>query len=119
MLKRFPYPTRRCIMVGKKVVSVVLLMVLVLTAIPLNGFAVPVNKAIASDPAAVDAAIEAMNLPDMPDEVAAELRGEFWSQVFVGGVLLTIAYLHYKWVTDPQWVLNNPIARMLWNEIRN
>lgn len=76
MLKRFPYPTRRCIMVGKKVVSVVLLMVLALTAIPLNGFAAPVNKTIAGDPAAVDAAIEAMNLPDMPDELAAELRGE-------------------------------------------
>lgn len=63
-------------MVGKRVVSVVLLMVLALAVTPLNGFAAPVNKAIAGDPAAVDAAIEAMNLPDMPDEVAAELRGE-------------------------------------------
>lgn len=76
-------------MVGKKVVSVVLLMALALTAIPLNGFAAPVNKAIASDPAAVDAAIEAMNLPDMPDEVAAEFRGEGW--YILAGYALQIA----------------------------
>lgn len=63
-------------MVGKKVVRVVLLlMVLALTAIPLNGFALPVNKDIAGDPKAVLADIEAMNLPDMPQELADQLRG--------------------------------------------
>lgn len=103
----------------RKFFGIVLCAVMVLTALPLQSFAGAVDKKTAADPAAVLAQIEAMNLPEMPKELATELRGQFWPQIFAGGVLLTIAYLHYKWVTDPQWVLNNPTARMLWNEIRN
>ncbi|MDZ4286053.1 MAG: hypothetical protein U1A23_03935 [Candidatus Sungbacteria bacterium] len=103
----------------RKFVGVVLCAVMVLTALPFTSFAGEVDRKTAADPAAVLAQIEAMNLPDMPEELADGLRGGFWPQIFAGGVLLTIAYLHYKWVTDPQWVLNNPIARTLWNEIRN
>lgn len=97
----------------------VLCAVMVLTALPLSSFAGAVDHKTAADPIATLAKIEAMNLPDMPQELADQLRGGFWPQIFVGGVLLTIAYLHYKWVTNPQWVLNNPAARMLWDEIRN
>ena len=48
------------------------------------------------------------------------VRGEAWpAVVLAGGTIAMIAYLHYKWVTDPQWIMNNPSARTLWNEIRN
>ncbi len=65
-------------MVGRKAVSVVLSVVVFLAAIPVAGLAASVNREIASDPAKVLAEIEAMNLPDMPDELAMELRGEFF-----------------------------------------
>jgi hypothetical protein len=48
------------------------------------------------------------------------VRGEGWPAVILaGGTLVMIAYLHYKWATDPQWIMNNPSARTMWNEIRN
>lgn len=62
-------------MVGRKAVSVVLSVVVFLAAIPVAGLAASVNREIASDPAKVLAEIEAMNLPDMPDELADQLRG--------------------------------------------
>ena len=65
-------------MVGRKAVSVVLSVVVFLAAIPVAGLAASVNREIASDPAKVLAEIEAMNLPDMPNELATELRGEGW-----------------------------------------
>ena len=51
----------------------------------------------------------------MTEAEMAEVRGEFWPAVVIGGALITYAYLNYKWVTDPEWVVNNPAAWELWN----
>lgn len=73
-----------------KIVSLVLCATVVLaTAVPLTASAEPVRWDIASDPAKVIAEIEAMNLPDMPDELAAELRGEGYYVLY--GYLLQLA----------------------------
>lgn len=65
-------------MAGRKFVSIVLCVMITLAAVPLTGFAGEVDKKTAADPAATLAQIEAMNLPEMPDDLAQELRGEKW-----------------------------------------
>lgn len=72
-----------------------------------------VNHTLASNSEAVMAELEGISAPDVSDEVAAEVRGEFWVQVAVGWVFLTTAYVYYKWITDPQWVINTPGASTL------
>ena len=62
----------------RKFVGVVLCAVFVFTAIPLTSFAGEVDRKTAADPVAVLTQIEAMNLPEMPEELAAELRGGQW-----------------------------------------
>lgn len=57
----------------RRVVSYAAILVV---AIPLAVFAAPVDRETAADPAATLATLEAMNLPEMPEELAAELRGE-------------------------------------------
>lgn len=72
-----------------------------------------VDRVLASDPEAVLAELESISAPHVPDEIAAEVRGEFWVQIAVGWVFLTTAYVYYKWITDPQWVINTPGASTL------
>lgn len=76
---------------------------MVLAAIPLTSFAGEVDRKTAADPVAVLAQIEAMNLPEMPVELADQLRGEglenipgilYWSWA-VYGVPLSINLAAY------------------------
>ncbi|MFH1564572.1 MAG: hypothetical protein ABIC82_01855 [bacterium] len=45
-------------------------------------------------------------------DVALEnVQGEVvWVAIMAGVSLVAIACLYYKWVTDPQWVINTPAA---------
>lgn len=94
-----------------KIVPWVLCVAIVLATVvapPLTASAEPVRRDIASDPAKVIAEIEAMNLPDMPDEVAAQLRGEGWFDFLVG-----IAKIQgIKWITNS--VLNSLAEKYGW-----
>jgi hypothetical protein len=63
---------------------------------------------------------DALGFEVLSREELESVRGEGWPAVILaGGTLVMIAYLHYKWATDPQWIMNNPSARTMWNEIRN
>lgn len=62
---------------SRKNVLCLALAVCLLTSLPVVATAAEVNKNLASNPAAVLNEINSMNLPSMPDEMAAELRGKF------------------------------------------
>lgn len=62
-------------------VAGVLCAALVLAVLPLHSFSAEVDKKTAADPTAVLADIEAMNLPDMPEEFADQLRGGGWFEL--------------------------------------
>ena len=73
--------TRRQVMqffqkVGPVVVVGALVVLLLFSALPVS--AAPPNRALAAKPAAVLQAIDAANLPDVPDKVAAEMRAKGW-----------------------------------------
>jgi hypothetical protein len=88
--------TVRCIskVIGR-VISVTLCAAIILTAIPLTSFAGEVDYNTAADPAAILAKIEAMNLPDMPDRLAEELRGGAggWDLLYGLGTGAICAYI--------------------------
>jgi hypothetical protein len=72
------------------------------------------------NPMAAIEAGDAMGLEVIPRSELEEVRGEGWPiVVLAGGTLAMIAYLHYKWVTDPEWIMSNPAAKTMWDEIRN
>ena len=79
--------------VGKGIGVSALVALLLFSALPVS--AAQPNRALAANPAAVLQEIDAANLPDVPDAVAAEMRG---GQIFVlYGYAAQLAYWCGSW----------------------
>ncbi len=75
----------------RRLVVGVLCAALMFTSVPLTN-AAPVDRKTAADPAAIVRHIEQMNLPDMPDTLAAQLRGEGLQAIIVAIVALVVVH---------------------------
>lgn len=62
---------------------------------------------------------DALGLEVLQRSELESVRGEVIPQIIAGATLAAMAYLYYKWATDPQWVVDNQVPRTLFNETRN
>ncbi|MDO8603814.1 MAG: hypothetical protein Q7K40_00140 [bacterium] len=102
----------------KKVTALLLAVVFACTTLFTTAtYASEVNTSLAANPTATLSEIDAMQLMPLSDEKAGEVRGENWVVVMGVWTLVSVTYMYYKWITDPQWVTSSPSLIIFAREI--